>query len=196
MCIRDRIPTQRLEKGLEAEKTARKGFLPVPQCAVSRRDRREKQERKQNRRKQNQKRKQNRGEQNEGEKNGGENPPLVGTLQFPREQARHSSGGLRKGDGSTEKKLRSHKKAAPFLPCDRRGADRSPAAEKDPSQAFLAFWLLITFRRENSSRSFSSKASVMNFTVSSNRGIMIFFRALARFCVFLKMCIRDRLCRV
>lgn len=92
--------------------------------------------------------------------------------------------GSGKGNGGTEK-LRSHKKAAPFLPCDRRGADRSPTAEKDPSQAFFAFWLLITFRRENSSRSFSSKASVMNFTVSSNRGIMMFFRALARFCVFL-----------
>ena len=51
--------------------------------------------------------------------------------------------------------------------------------------ALAFFWLLITFSRENSSRSFSSRASVMNFTVSSKRGIIIFLSAFARFCVFL-----------
>ncbi len=46
--------------------------------------------------------------------------------------------------------------------------------------ALLAFWALMTFRRENSSRSFSSSESEMNFTVLSRLGITTFFRALAR----------------
>ena len=47
----------------------------------------------------------------------------------------------------------------------------------------LFFCALITFCLENSSLSFSSKASVIIFTVASKRGIEMFCNALARFCV-------------
>ena len=44
---------------------------------------------------------------------------------------------------------------------------------------------LITFRREKSSRSFSSSASVINLISSCRRGIMMLFSAFVRFCVLL-----------
>ena len=52
-------------------------------------------------------------------------------------------------------------------------------------ERFLAWKALMTFRRVNSSRSFSSSASVMKRMVSLKPGMTMFFRALARFCVFL-----------
>lgn len=52
-------------------------------------------------------------------------------------------------------------------------------------ERFLAWKDLMTFRRVNSSRSFSSSASVMKRMVSLKPGMTMFFRALARFCVFL-----------
>ena len=48
----------------------------------------------------------------------------------------------------------------------------------------LSFWLLMTFRREKSSRSFSSSTSAMYLMVLPNWGIMMLLSALARFCVF------------
>ena len=53
------------------------------------------------------------------------------------------------------------------------------AAAVQPSRCFL-----MTFRREKSSRSFSSSTSVMYLMVAVNWGIMMLFRALARFWVF------------
>ncbi len=47
-----------------------------------------------------------------------------------------------------------------------------------------SIFFLITLSRENSSRSFSSSAEVINRTCSSNRGMMMFLSALARFWVF------------
>ncbi len=50
---------------------------------------------------------------------------------------------------------------------------------------------LITLSLENSSRSFSSRASVINFTVTSKLGMMMFFSALARLWV-LRMALASR----
>ena len=56
-----------------------------------------------------------------------------------------------------------------------------------PRYFFLpaSFCRLMTFRRTNSSRSFSSSASVIIRMVESKLGMTIFFKALARFCDFL-----------
>ena len=52
---------------------------------------------------------------------------------------------------------------------------------------FFSCILFITFNRVNSSRSFSSSALVMSCTRSVYMGIVMFCRALARFCVFLML---------
>ena len=56
-----------------------------------------------------------------------------------------------------------------------------PYLNVDPGTQSSSIKLLMTFRRENSSLSFSSRAEVIVLTCSSKLGMMIFFSAFARF---------------